>query len=423
MDKIPVSAHVFIVQKDFQRFKDNFDGNHVPNDKVPFMKSLQRMMQSVEADMARAQNRPIAKVTAHLDTRGPAQLRRHVSTEVIYDIFGRPKPNPQQNHCLPLKNKYNIGFVTGRTGMRLYGDMAHEADHAAQLHSPIYSETQRKLFAVSNLCYDRAQPGMSADELRQVDINYRNNYSELYARLAEAEVYIQAYRLLKDIAPEQLIQQATINAYDAMLTMMTADVDIASALNLNERNIELVQNPDYRIKTLAKFFPDSTRDSLRGDVLEFLGTTAPALYSIAINQTQEKIETLSQMLKEMRQMREEVIAAKQVQQANELRQQVRNTANAIHIPVLSQMPEQEPWGQERLYAQTVNSTLLTPKQMQYSPAVVIEQGKQPVFVYDLQPIPRPYSTNPTLRAQWETEHQDELDDDVKIYTRDADEPR
>jgi hypothetical protein len=135
--------------------------------------------------------------------------------------------------------------------------MTHEAEHAAQIHSPLYNSTQRKLIAVSNLCYDRAQPGMSDAELRQVDINYRNNYSELCARLAEADVYIQAYQLLKEIAPEQLIQQATINAYDEIVRMMRTDVSIDAALALNERNVGLISDENYRIKALSKFFPES----------------------------------------------------------------------------------------------------------------------------------------------------------------------
>jgi ElaB/YqjD/DUF883 family membrane-anchored ribosome-binding protein len=423
MTKIPVSAYIFVVQQDFQRFKYNFDGNHIPNDKASFMDPLQRMMQSVESDMARAQQRPIAKVSVHLDTRGPAHLRRHVADEVKRDVLGRPKPNPQQNHCLPLKNRYNIGFVTGRTGLRLFGDMTHEAEHAAQIHSPLYNSTQRKLIAVSNLCYDRAQPGMSDAELRQVDINYRNNYSELCARLAEADVYIQAYQLLKEIAPEQLIQQATINAYDEIVRMMRTDVSIDAALALNERNVGLISDENYRIKALSKFFPESTKSSLRNDVQEFLQTAAPALYSIAIIAIQEKADILSQILQELKQTRQEVIEAKQAKQAQEFNQKILATAQAAHVPVLFQMPEHAPYGQEWLYPANLEGLLLSPKGKQYSPAVVCEAGKTPMFIYDHSPIPRPYSTSPALRTQWEAEHPEEQDADMKIYTRDVDEPR
>ena len=156
---------------------------------------------------------------------------------------------------------------------------------------------------------------------------------------------------------------------------------------------------------------------------EFLQTTAPALYALAIEEAQEVSQTLSEMLHEMRTERNEVQQSALRAEQLKTQQMAMDYAKALHIPVVFQQPENPPYGNQTLYPTTMQDLLLNSTFTQHSRVIVIEEGKAPQLMYDHRPIPRPYSTNPTLRAQWETEHQDELDDDVKIYTRNEDEPR
>ncbi len=422
MFKIPEYVKWLIHDDQYRQFQQENRGRHLSEKDGKFLKEVRKILKQLEEDTAKETHRTAAKIAVHIDGRGPIKDLQS-PTVIGKDFWGRPVYDPQRTFYLHKANRYNFGIAPGKNGLQLLCQFYHEAEHAAQHKGAIYNHTQKQLIAIAATLYSHHVLGESTERTRQVDIEYRNNYQELFAHMAEAKLCIAAYQELLQTNPEQLIQDKTILVFDDVAQRLLTGVSLDNALAMNERNIQTLLCEPMDTELLRQYFAGETDEEVCQNAAEFLQTTAPALYALAIDKAQELGSVLLNMIQEMRQEQQAIQQAALREQQLKTQQMVLSYAQACNIPVLYQKPENAPYGCQSLYPSTIQDLLVHSTFTQHSRVIVMEEGKQPQLMYDFRPIPRPYSTNPTLRAQWEAEHQDELDDDVKIYTRDADEPR
>ena len=77
-------------------------------------------------------------------------------------------------------------------------------------------------------------------------------------------------------------------------------------------------------------------------------------------------------------------------------------AQQYGFPVLTDMPD----GVTAVPIKTTyaEESLQNLTEKHYSPAIVIFSNKQAQLIYDPEPVPRPYSTSPSLRMQWQVKN-------------------
>ena len=422
MFQIPEYVKAWINDDQYRQFQQENMGRHLSEKDGKFLKAVQKMLTQLEKDAAKETHRAAAKITVNIDSRGP--IKDLQSPAVIgQDFWGRPVYDPQRTFYIPKANRYNFGIAPGKNGLQLLCQFYHEAEHATQHKGVIYNHTQKQLIAIAATLYSQHALGESTERTRQVDIEYRNNYQELFAHMAEAKLCIAAYQELLQTNPEQLIQDKTILVFDDVAQRLLTGVSLDNALAMNERNIHTLLCEPVDTELLRQYFTGETDKEICQNAAKFLQTTAPALYALAMDKAQELGRVLRNMIQEMRQEQQAIQQAALREQQLKTQQMVLSYAKACNIPVLYQTPENAPYGCQALYPSTIQDLLVHSTFTQHSRVIVMEEGKTPQLMYDHRPIPRPYSTNPALRAQWEAEHPEEQDADMKIYTRDADEPR
>lgn len=367
----------------------------------------------------------IAKELAWLDDRRAAKIQLHYDSRSLYDMFAvsadmlppelRDKQgfNQRDTWYDPVRNRINIAMQPMNTGLQVLSKLYHEDEHARQRAGCGYDPDQQKMIAIARALYDK-------DNVNH--LFYRNNYIELYARLAEAKMLVAACTFCAptDVSEKHpMWRDDILRVYKNMHTELTQDVSRENMQILNEEN-QHREVPPERLKILYRAFPEyKTPESVVQAAHDFLAQKGMMLYQRVYDDTQAWDSIICALHRRLTADKAVFEAAQALVQKQA---EWDDIIKQYNVPTISSIPEGV---QVRPISENPNITALCKlnDEMLYNVAFCRHPAHGYCLVFDNNKIPRPYSTNPTLRAQWEAEHPEEQDADVKIYTRDVDEPR
>ena len=164
---------------------------------------------------------------------------RALLTVEVYNAASTVNMTPKDKKAVEDQNRQWHDWATNQThlsynpaerGIDTAGASVHEAEHANQTAGYGYSQTQLTMIWISRALYK----GPKTD-----GVAYRNNYTEIAARIAEAKFYIQAYNLIKNDP------KFTVHEKDTMLRVfmdrnfqLCRDVTLQNLQNLLQSQIK-----------------------------------------------------------------------------------------------------------------------------------------------------------------------------------------
>ena len=409
---IPATALQFLDEEKFNTLKHHKSNDEL-HDSHPFFKAASKELSKIVKDLAWLDSRRAAKVQLHYDSRSPYDAFA-VSAEMLPpELRNKQGFNQRDTWYDPVRNRINIAMQPMNTGLQILCKLYHEDEHARQRAGRGYDPDQQKMIAIARALYDKDDDN---------HIFYRNNYVELYARLAEAKLLISAYTFCAPSDPttaHPMWRDDILRVYKNMHTELTQDVSLENMQILTDTN-QHREIPPEKLKLLHEAFPGyKTPEAVTQAAHEFLQSRGMNLYQRVYDDTQawdSMICAMHHKLTVDKETFETTVALVQKQTEWDAVIQEYNVPRIAYIPDGAQV---------RTISQDPNITALCKlnDNMLYNIAFCAHPTYGYCFIFDENKLPRQYSTNPALRAQWEAEHPEELDDDIKIYTRDVDEPR
>ena len=131
-------------------------------------------------------------------------------------------------------NRTHLVYNPNERGIDTIGAAAHEAEHANQTVGHGYSPTQLTMIWIARALYKSPKVDKMA---------YRNNYTEIAARIAEAKFYIHAYDMIKNDP------KFTVHEKDAMLRVLM-DRNFQLCRGVTEKNLHsLLQSQIRELKS------------------------------------------------------------------------------------------------------------------------------------------------------------------------------
>lgn len=375
---LPPNIETFILDDQFEEFRTANHGKTVTSDNSPFLAVLTHNLQRFEDYLANIAQRKACTVEVHFDDRPPIGL---IDASNDKGAVENNKAGTWHDDVLWVNN---FGYNSSRSGLMLACNVAHEGDHADQTKGGEYSVDQRIMFTISKILYDRGATNPF----------YRNNYAEVYARIAEAKFFLAAWEKVREIAPEKLTQDNYYLMLTSMKTHLEAHTNEAEMEKLNSRNQKKVAIPQNRFPGLLRAFPQVHPRFVKIATIQFLREKAPALNQQALNEMKLVADALHKEIRNIEAKRAAEQAAKH-QAAEQARvNKIQEMIAKHHIPVLSTLPN--PLPDITLHLDTLERAEqnLAPSPDKHNLCVAITPGFGLCAWYDLQPRERPYNPTP-----------------------------
>lgn len=212
----------------------------------------------------------------------------------------------------------------------LVNDLRHESEHANQSDGDGYSIDQRILSQLSRIVYPREGP------------LYHNNFNELRAKLAEFQMHKARYdQLVQNNTPFEQRREAANHLWDTrnhLLKQFNAQAQEAWMQGA-QRNIKrMLRNT----KLIRDVFPDAKNTwQAKQMAIEFLQQRAPVLF--------KELQDIISFYRDFASQAQEDITKEwtTIQAANAQKSAIEK-ANELQIPILSEMPQPQPYYRLRL---------------------------------------------------------------------------
>lgn len=265
--------------------------------------------------------------------------------------------------------------------------MRHEAEHGAQDFGAGYSKSEGTLIWIERACSHATED------------YYWVRLSEMNARMKEAEWCTEMMTTHK--SHTSIEDKAAILQMAKGLLPKLWDIRLAEQLvPINTAQQKAIKKKDVDTDLLQRAFPDIKERDLYHKAIKFLSTEASKIY----REHFFRLKTVSEQFeKDIQKWEQELQAELKQHKQKQENQTIEACAQQYGIPVLTSMPK----GAISIPLQTtyVAETLQNLTDKHYSPAIVIFSNKEAQLVYDIAPVPRSYSTLPSLRMQWQMENE------------------
>lgn len=264
--------------------------------------------------------------------------------------------------------------------------MRHEAEHANQSVGFGYTQEEKALIWIERACHSGSSE------------NYWSQFSEMNARMKEAEFCIEMLTTNKTHL-SVYDQLSIMHLAESVLRRLSYQTTNESIAILQQYQKDYLAGKALPAQYLSQAFPQTFFWQRNAAALNFLENTAPSIYENCYKQLQEVHRQLSQYVAEWQKTIPNAIQRYEHQQENARLQEL---AQQYCIPVLTELPEnaqQMPVHGDSHAARYIQETA----NRRYNPALVVN-NKPAQLVYDNAPIPRPYSTSPSLRMRWQAEN-------------------
>lgn len=386
---------VFLFPDKFKAFQAPYQNNknHIDAEKLSqFFITLQRALSPIERHFAKCANRPVASIRINIDTGAIGNFTVLGLTEQSKS----PLPTQQGSRYLPEINTYLLGYKESTLGLQILGELRHEAEHAYQYKSK-HSSTEKRMYKISQHLYDRGEHNPA----------YRNNYTEIKARIAESKFYIQACEYLLNTNPTVIQNNQTISFLKHKQNELLYLVSLENMTQLNQRNIQLLQN-----SSILSFIPFS---SASRDII-FLKQSGMLLYQKAFNEANNVATTMTQTINVLT----DRVNADSLQNKKIEQQQDRNKMYDIasQYPMISQLPIPLPKLQFAAHNSRMMQQSLEKCAQLYNVAIYHDNQGNFTVIADTEPTPREYSANPQLKEKWDQLHPELLQTDNEYSTED-----
>lgn len=265
--------------------------------------------------------------------------------------------------------------------------LQHEAEHANQSVGFGYTQEEKALIWIERAC----RSGQSD--------NYWPQFSEMSARMKEAEFCVEMLTTHKSHL-SVYDQLSIMHLAESVLHRLSYQTTNESIATLQQSQKDYLEEKRFPAQYLSKAFPQTFFWQRNFVALSFLENTAPSLYENCYQQLQDVHRQLAQYVAEWQKSIPNAVKRYEHNQENE---RLQKLAQQYKIPVLTELPE-------GVHTLPIHGDAHAERYIQdsvkrgYSPALIITH--QPAqLVYDTQPVPRPYSTSPALRTQWQSENE------------------
>lgn len=398
-EKLIPEMDVFIDSEKFDKLKQPYleeDGRIHPDNLPLLFKELKQHLKPIERHFAKEASRRPSTIKMHWDTGAMGNL----ATLGIVSTPPPTVPARQGSSHIDKQNKHLIGYLDSAQGLHILGALRHESEHATQRSGKSYRKDEKRMAAISKRLYDTGEENP----------HYRNNYAEVKARIAESKLYVAVYNDLIERGDVSVKTPERIgflsNKHRELIHLLS--IDVMKQLNQRNVNILLQEKEMPRIPILP-----AHRQA------HFLEQNGILLYTQAYNEAMfvatQMVEIITQLQKEYAASAEEQLQAQESQEIDKM------LTYAQQYQCINDMPSPRP-----AFTKPVADIQDMKNQLKhvigfYNVAICIQSAKDVSVLADIQPIPRSYSTDPQLRAQWEAEHpeehhfetRDSIDNDVK----------
>ena len=344
--------------------------------------TLLPILQQIENELRLQNGRTKCSILLDVD-KTPANM--------LTDLTGDSKIPIVSSHDDKTKMHVLI-YNPKKYGIVLAASLQHESQHANQWDGKDVAADERTMYHLAKALYDKGP-----------SVQYYNNYAEMGARLAEAQFYIQTYERLKETNPEFIKSNAFLRPLKQMRFELMASVSIDTMTALNQRNIERIQNHQYRSWYLKAATPGFGKHEEKA--IQFLQTHGMRLYRDMFRQLQRQNQIIEGIINDIEQ--QITTEQKHIENAARVEDRLMMQSIATQYPQVVEMPYPSPTMQFAVYDSKALQQKLDFCAQGHNLAIYIESNGNMTVFADLQPIPRSYSTDPQLRLQWLQEHPEE----------------
>lgn len=221
----------------------------------------------------------------------------------------------------------HLSYNTKKTGIEMLGDIVHELEHERQLRGIGYSPEQQKLCLFSDLYYIPAENATS---------QYQNNYLEVYARIAEMNIYLDAIATQNTILSLQ-DKQSLCDACNNLYRWLEQKIDFndtQTLLTYYQRNV--IESSLEELKPLLPNI-DNPSERDREELLNFLTYDANHLMKQAWAACKETLHALCVATTMLQQQ-----TALESSQHQPFEHYLQEFATVCDIPLIKQLQSQSP---------------------------------------------------------------------------------
>ena len=264
--------------------------------------------------------------------------------------------------------------------------MRHESEHGSQSVGAGYATNEHKLIWIERACSAATQD------------YYWVRLSEMNARMKEAEWCLEMMSTQKG--------HTSVDDRSAILQMARSllpkiwDIRLKDdLLFITQAQQKTIKKKDADVDLLKQAFPGIKERDLFYQAGNFVTKEASKIYREHFARLKAVQDKLAQAIATWE--HDLPIERKQYEQKQE-NQKLETYAQQYGLPVLTDVPN----GVIAIpiKATYAEETLQNLTEKHHSPAIVIFSNKQSQLIYDQEPVPRPYSTSPSLRMQWQAEN-------------------
>lgn len=378
LPQLPPDIEKFILDDQFEQFRKAHGGDAVNSDDHPFLEELRKEIRKFEEFFATEAGRTPCDIEVHFDDRpiaGCVDLTKDETPN--HDIENRDTWHSDKEW------KNNFGYKTSLPGYILACNAAHEGDHATQTKGGDFTQDQRTMLVIAKTLYDNGAQNPY----------YRNNFAEVYARIAEAKFFLAAWERIRDIAPEKLTTDTYYSMLTSLHTHLTNKVDLQTMQALNNRNRMFVAMPSKKYVELARAFPGTHPRFAKMATLSFLSNTAKVneLFQGAIDEMNKVATAIEKEIKDIEAKRQAIKDEAKRAEQQDMQDKIQDLIKQHNIPVLNELPSPLPDITLRLDKPENIEAYLTPSPDKYNLCVAMTPGFGLCAWYDLSPRTRPYS--------------------------------
>lgn len=376
-------------------FKEHNVSRHQITPNHPAMQALEHKLQNIENALAKQHNRKAARVIMTQATVSMSMVTGAKSAEERW--------HQEVSHNF-ARNTHKFAWYTRANEpceFDLLIALQHEAEHANQSVGFGYTQDEKALVWVERAC----RSGLTD--------NYWSQLSEMSARMKEAEFCIEMLTTHKAHL-SVYNQQSIMHLAESVLRRLTYNTTPETIQQLQQYQKEWLDAKRWPAKYLGKAFPDVSVWQRNDVAMDFLEHKAPNIYNDWFQRLQDVQRVLADHIAEW-----QVAIPAAIQQHEHEQEITRLTelARQYGVPVITEQPQdahalpihRDPYAERHIQ----NTT-----QHHYSPALVVS-NKPTQLIYDNTPIPRPYSTSPALRMQWQAENEATIEDEHSLSEPDS----
>ncbi len=281
----------FAIQSKFTEERDkNF--RFIITNNHPFVQTITNRLNDLNDVIANPYTSPHNII--QVDALRPFSLTRSGDYSLIANLQAKRMTEHEYNRTQVWHNRGIIHLVYHRNkmGIVLLGDFVHEMEHSSQDNGFGYTEEEQTLLKINHACYVAPEENYA---------QYQNNYSEIWARIHEAQMYVHAYHAIKDDAEFQHEDKTTyLRVSQKLHDHITKNITQSGILALiTAQRAQITKLTDEQ---LEKIFPEiSDRIEKQTKIDVFMSNTGRKLHLEALSELNATLNELSSVISELQQ--------------------------------------------------------------------------------------------------------------------------